>query len=59
MKILESNITAPEEPKTINIGDRIDRIIELANEAKFIIGDVRKQRRRLTLAQMILNKVNR
>lgn len=45
MKILEQNNTHAEaEQKTINIGNRIDRIIELANEAKFIMGDDIKQR---------------
>ena len=58
MKILEQNNTHAEaEQKTINIGNRIDRIIELANEAKFIMGDDIKQRRKLTLAQSILNKL--
>lgn len=58
MKILEqNNIHAEAEQKTVNIGNRIDRIIELANEAKFIMGDDTKQRRKLTLAQNILNKL--
>ncbi len=58
MKILEQNNTHAEaEQKTVNIGNRIDRIIELANEAKFIMGDDIKQRRKLTLAQNILNKL--
>lgn len=59
MRILEqnNNINAQAEQKTVNIGNRIDRIIELANEAKFIMGDDIKQRRKLTLAQNILNKL--
>lgn len=58
MKILEQNNTYAEaEQKTVNIGNRIDRIIELANEAKFIMGDDIKQRRKLMLAQNILNKL--
>lgn len=59
MRILEqnNNINAQAEQKTINISNRIDRIIQLANQAKFIIGDDIKQRRKLTLAQNILNKL--
>lgn len=43
--------------ETSSITHRIDRIIDLSNEAKHIMGDIKKQRRRLTLAQNILNSL--
>lgn len=40
-----------------NITNRIDRIIMLASEAKLNMGDIKKQRRKLILAQNILNRL--
>lgn len=54
MKILENNVYNAAEQRTIK---RIDRIIELVNEAKFIVGDTKEQRRRLTMARRILDSL--
>ena len=46
-----------KENNTIDVGGKIDTIIKMLGEAKHIINDDELQRRRLTLAQMRLNKL--
>ena len=46
-----------DETKTIFVGEKIDIIIKKLVEAKYILGDNTLQRRRLTLAQMRLNRL--
>ena len=46
-----------DETKTIFVGEKIDIIVKKLVEAKYILGDDKLQRRRLTLAQMRLNRL--
>ena len=53
MKIL---LTESDQRK-IDVGHRIDRIIEILQESRHILSDDIKQRRRLTIAQMSLHNL--
>lgn len=58
MKIVkEPDARTQSGGNTIYVGERIDKIIQKLNDAKCIMGDDKAQRRKLTMAQMSLNRL--